>query len=250
MQNRCKSILITKPEPSADSTNVDETSILMDGLDGLEIELLDDCERNGCPIAPSRINYNKFTDVPASPLVCDAQKSVENQAFNQALEDSQKDMLKELHAKRDTLTKQDLLDLLSRQREMLLSVRECLEVQAIATANQGAPAKRRIRKAHRTGRKRASSKLEGAQQGTGALCVLSMPTEVDLENSMYLEDNYSLADFEQLTFGAAQLAPTKNYFSVGQDDDTYGMGRFGGSSPDRNLYFGLADSLNDFGHFD
>ena len=212
-------------------------------MEGLEPIGEDDCAEDGCGEEALRHNFKPFTEELS---ICD-QKSAEKRTLNEALESTHRALIKELQGRRERLTRQDLLDLLAKQRDMLLSVKECLEAQAGAGVahSGGCPARKKIAKRHRTGRKRAVARPESAQFGLGPVCVLPSPVEVEPE--MYVEDdNFSLPDYDLLQPTGGHLNPERHFFSTGRtDDEVYGVRRFDGGAYDRNLYFGLSDSLND-----
>lgn len=181
--------------------------------------------------------------------MCEDSHSEEKIKLMTALSSQQKKFLNTIKEQTDALTRGDLIELLTQQREMLLSARDCLAARADSAVMKTPVPRKRIVKKTRTGRKRMSGSSDTKASSDGCP-ILLLPQPVDAEavqnNEQFL--NNSFEDFEYRGALDFPMSPRRVFaFPEGTtDDDFYGMKRLEADNFERNLYFGLSESMLEF----
>ena len=188
-------MLFTKTEPSADVTNVGENSLMIDQVeeDG-EGECQDGCQED------SRREVIRQTNSLSGRLevlsLCDDGNSAESMMLRRALGRTQHKLISALYDTSEPLTRHRLTEILSRQREALLSTRDVINARADCLVLNDIPANKKITKKAKLGRRSATVVSSRTAMGTGLAMMLNNPIEVESEGDLYFANDCFSEGFE------------------------------------------------------
>lgn len=248
-------MLFNKTEPSAEVTNVGENSLAMDQV---EEDGEKEC-RDGCHDDPRKDAIRLSASLSGRLEVlslCDDGNSAESMMLRRALGRTQHKLIRALYDPSEPLTRHRLTEILSRQREALLSARDCINARADCLVLNDIPAKKKIAKKVKLGRKSATVLSSRVATGTGLATMLTNPIEVESEGDLYFANDWFSEGFE--TEEREMKGMGMGGFGEGRSDgwaerteeELYGMGRLEADLSERNLYFSLPESHNYFCEFD
>lgn len=236
--------LLAKVEPSAEVTNVGDSSLLVE-RDGDKEE-----EREGAiPIDPC--HPGSYSDCAEVLSVCDDANSAESFTLRRAICQAQQTLLSELYEGSQPLTRSRLLEVLRRNREALLSARDCLNARAECLVPNHIPAKKKIGKKTRVGRRNVLLSSSRAPSGTGLAMVLPAPIEVETEADLYFANDYLSEQFEEERQAEDVLGLERSLRWGGERaEELYGISRLEADSYERNNYFSSPDMQANYYEFD
>lgn len=227
-----------KPEGSAEVTNIEETSLIADHYEekGGETEEL---RQTGLPLDDR--TAQPLSDRLDALSICDDMNSAESFTLRRALGHAQHKLLQELYAAPETLTRSKLLEVLGRQREALLSARDCIAARADCLVMNDVPARKKISKKTRGSRRHPL--LGGDRTGSGAL--LPTPIEVESENDLYFANDYFSEQCEDLNASGGFFDSDRSLrWGHRAEDELYGMGRLETDCFERHIYFSPPETQN------
>ena len=250
-------MLFTKTEPSADVTNVGENSLMIDQVeeDG-EGECQDGCQED------SRREVIRQTNSLSGRLevlsLCDDGNSAESMMLRRALGRTQHKLISALYDTSEPLTRHRLTEILSRQREALLSTRDVINARADCLVLNDIPANKKITKKAKLGRRSATVVSSRTAMGTGLAMMLNNPIEVESEGDLYFANDCFSEGFEIEEREMGGMGSGMEGFGDGRgngwaektEEELYGMGRLETDFYDRNIYFSSPESQNYLCEFD
>lgn len=227
-------LLLTKVEPSADTTNVGDSSLLLDNEDDAD----DPDDAPDSPLKDGRSLPSTLSNRLEVLSICDDANSAEATTIRRALIQAQQKLLLALYDPQAPLTRGRLLDILNRQREALLSARDCVTARAGCLVLNDLPAKKKIAKKVKPGRRPPRLTSTRPATGTGLACLLVAPVEVDFEGDLYLANDYFSERGESVSPMGELADDTRSYRWDGRtEEELYGMGRLEDDTFASNIYF-------------
>jgi hypothetical protein len=222
-----------KPEGSAEVTNIEENSLLVDHEEEKAEETEEVClhalPENDKPVQP-------LTDRLEALSICDDFNSAESFTLRRALGHAQNKLLRELYSPRDSITRSKLLEVLGRHREALLSTRDCITARADCLVMNDIPTRKKITKKTRGSRRHP---LCGVNRGeSGPTPLLPAPIEVDSENDLYFANDYFSEQYEDPNVSGGFFDCDRSLrWGHQAEDELYGMARLETDCFERNIYF-------------
>lgn len=251
LQNKEDPLFVFKPEISADNTNADDVSIGGEGADGMEVEQFDEKQDEMLKDLGFRKYHQMGFDCSEEQGNCENTHSEEKIKLMVILGSQQKMFLEKIRNEKVPLTHDELIKLLAQQKEMLTSAHDCLTARAESAVMKAPAQRKRIIKKTRTSRKRTSRTFDITPASDGfPILLLPEPAEVNQTNEQLL--NNSFEDYEFRGGLDFQMSPHRilELPEGTTDDDVYGMKRLEAEDFERNLYFGLSESMLEFPDFD
>jgi len=226
-------------------------SIGGEGAEGMEVEQFDERQDELLKDLGFQKYHQMGFDCSETQGNCENTHSEEKMKLMVILGSQQKVFLERIKNEKVPLTQVELIELLAQQKEMLTSAHDCLTARAESVVMKAPAQRKRIIKKTRAGRKRTSRILDTTPASDGyPILLLPEPAEANQTHEQLL--NNSFDDYEYRGGLDFQMSPRRilELPEGTTDDDVYGMRRLEADDFERNLYFGLSESMLEFPDFD